>query len=72
MDKIDRMAGAEQLLERAALERIVNRRVASPSPAAPGPRRCGDCGAPIAAARLRALPSADLCIACQREIEGGA
>ena len=30
---------------------------------------CGNCGMPIGEARLRAIPHAALCIACQREAE---
>jgi RNA polymerase-binding protein DksA len=31
---------------------------------------CGECGGPIAIARLGALPTADLCIGCQPRREG--
>lgn len=33
--------------------------------------RCEDCGKVIPKARLRMLPFADLCVACQRELEEG-
>jgi DnaK suppressor protein len=31
---------------------------------------CRDCGKPIPAARLRVLPSATRCVACQAQLEG--
>ncbi len=37
----------------------------------PGPRPCAACGQPISEERLRVLPSATLCAACQREEELG-
>lgn len=35
----------------------------------PGAADCSDCGAPIGAARRKALPSARRCIACQHSFE---
>ena len=34
--------------------------------------RCEECGKPIPKARLSLLPFADLCVACQREVENAA
>ncbi|HKN93676.1 MAG TPA: TraR/DksA C4-type zinc finger protein [Thermoleophilaceae bacterium] len=33
---------------------------------------CVDCGDRISAARLKALPEAERCVSCQRELEAGA
>ena len=69
MDAVDLMQADEDRLLDSEIRR---RRAALPSPPAGGPRkRCSSCGRPIAPARLRALPGADLCIDCQRELEDG-
>lgn len=52
---------AELQAVRAALERIAEGRFGD----------CSDCGEPIAAARLQALPSAARCAACQQLHEHG-
>lgn len=68
MDAIDRMQQAEE-------EMAARRLAAIPRPGSgepPAARDCADCGAPIAAARLQALPAARTCIECQRELEEGA
>lgn len=69
MDALDRMQADEDLILDAAIRR---QRSALP-PAAAGAiarKRCSSRGGPIAPARLRALPGADRCIDCQRELEG--
>lgn len=63
MDAIDHAQEVQERLDRA----IVSRRPAPPAP--PARRDCRECGAPIAPARLRALPAAQTCIECQRELE---
>lgn len=65
MDALDRMQEAEAAMH--------DRAVAAARPRG-GTRSasrgiCAKCGAPIAPARLEALPSASTCIDCQREIE---
>ena len=67
MDAIDRMQQAEEEMMARRLSAIP--RSGSEIPAA---RDCAACGAPIAPARLRALPAARTCIDCQRELEEGA
>jgi hypothetical protein len=37
----------------------------------PGPRPCSDCGRPIPAERLEAVPGTTLCSACQQRDESG-
>ena len=66
----DRMQASEEAIRRSALRKILDA-LPDPDAAPPRSRDCAACGEPIAPARLRALPSARNCIACQREIEEG-
>ncbi len=51
------------------IERIIDR---GREDAAAVDGRCNDCGGPIGAERLEALPSATRCVACQATWEQGA
>jgi phage/conjugal plasmid C-4 type zinc finger TraR family protein len=71
MDDADR---AELEIERELARALAARqaRAATPEPAPQtGPRPCIDCGEPIPAARLRALPHALRCIDCAADREAG-
>ncbi|MDE0705701.1 MAG: TraR/DksA C4-type zinc finger protein [Rhodospirillaceae bacterium] len=68
MDALDRMQAFEEALERNALRKILDA-LPDPEPRRPRSRDCAECGEPIPAARLAALPGARSCVECQCEIE---
>ena len=71
MDEIDRSAAAEALFRQSALTKAQTRPHEAQEIDAQGRVVCLDCGEPIPAARLRALPHAVRCVDCQAEYEEG-
>ena len=69
MDAADRSQAAEELMRSIGIRRVLDQ-ARSGRPAASGPRDCGRCGRPIPAARLDAVPGAELCTGCQAALEG--
>ena len=68
MDALDHAQASEGAIERSALRKILDA-LPDPEPRPPRFRDCAECGEPIPAARLRALPGARRCVGCQREAE---
>ncbi|MCE5184632.1 MAG: TraR/DksA family transcriptional regulator [Planctomycetaceae bacterium] len=69
-DEIDRAQAATEVYQEAAL--LAHKRRTPPARIVPlngGARDCLDCGKPIPAARLKALPNAIRCIECQNKKE---
>ena len=70
-DECDQAQASEAMHIQAALSCVACRR-AEPQEVAGGCIVCRDCGEPIPGARLRILPTACRCVACQEEADGDA
>lgn len=68
MDDADRAYVVDEYLLGAEIERARRASMGRPAPSS-GPRLCLECGEPIPEARLKAVPGAILCTACQAEEE---
>jgi phage/conjugal plasmid C-4 type zinc finger TraR family protein len=66
MPPADPLDQAQQLEEQHRAAALARHRA---RPAGVGTSHCADCGAPIPAARRRALPHADRCVGCQTVAE---
>lgn len=69
MDALDQAQAQEDALIERRIAVIRRRSGSGEGVPAPIARDCCECGAPIPAQRLRALPAARLCIDCQRDAE---
>ena len=67
MDFIDRMQDLEGVLLQSQIDQVVGEALGAPGEG--GVRRCTDCGEPVPAKRLRALPGATRCLPCQEGFE---
>lgn len=68
MDDLDRASALETREREAAIARARQMGIGI-GPAPVGARDCEDCGEPIPQARIDAVPHAERCAFCQREIE---
>ena len=70
-DDVDRASEREQELLGDALRNQARRAGLAGKTVADSAPHCGDCGAPIPAARRRAVPGCQSCVRCQERLEHG-